>query len=134
MPPDNEVTFGTPVVAGSDNFTAPAPSACDAALDSWTFVLDSGGLHPPPPPNSPEVYLNSGARITFQNASGVAAIVGLPRSIFGMDAEVLDPGASATDSAIGYTVFMLNGKITCNDLGSGSASELVIHICPTPII
>jgi hypothetical protein len=76
---DDDTTFGTPVVAGSDNFSPVTPSPCDTALDNWTFVLDATGLSAPPPPNSPIVYLKSGTKVIFTNTTGVLAKIRFPK-------------------------------------------------------
>jgi len=124
----------TPVVPGSDNFTAGIPSLCDTALDEWTFVLDSAGLHAPPAPNSPVVYLNPDARISFQNNTSTLAKIRFPKAIFALNGVDLPPGILDVERVIRYTVIPIRGRITCSDLGNGSGSALDICVCPTSVI
>jgi hypothetical protein len=132
-----DVTIGTPVIEGSENWRADPPSMCEEASREYRFVLNANGLLAPPW-TAPHAYFKSGARLEFANRSTREAELRWPRGISVLDGHDvlgwdLRPGEVATVVIIRYTVLMVNFTITCSDLGSGSTSSVACHICPTPI-
>ncbi|MBD0275645.1 MAG: hypothetical protein ICV73_27420 [Acetobacteraceae bacterium] len=56
------------------------------------------------------------------------------KTIFGTDFIFPDPDTEIAVTILMYTVIMANGTVSCNDLGGGWGSKLVVHVCPTPVV